>query len=171
MQLHILAGMIDELEKIGARMRTAGFMQSRRGTRPYRVDTLLGKDQASPGYVEPNTSAQTPESEQPAEPSLAQNEGDGGDPSIGKTAEILEPGSRTEKALKGFASARPYVAEGVKAGVPAAVLGNIVGGRRLGTIAGVGGAGLGVANEALKRWAQKNKGQAVAKKLLEGQGK
>jgi hypothetical protein len=157
--------MIDELEKIGVSMRHAGFMQARRGTRPYRVDTLLGKQ---PGYVEPNTVTQAPELDQPP-PSQAAQEEDEGDPAVGKTAQVLSP-ETAEKAMQGFATARPYAVGALQAGVPAAVLGNIVGGRKLGIIGGIGGAGLGSVNEYLKQWAQKNRRQAVAKRLLEGQG-
>lgn len=164
MRLHILAGLIDELEKIGVSMRQAGFMQARRGTRPYRVDTLLGKS-SSPGYVEPNTTSQAPELDQPPDPQLAQEE-DEGDPAVGKTAEA----DLGTKAMQGFAEARPYVVGGLQAGVPMAVLGNIVGGRKAGIGAGLVGTGLGATNEYLKQWAEKNKRKAVAKKLLERQG-
>ena len=164
MRLHILAGMFDELEKIAVSTGQAGFMQSRRGTRPYRVDTLLGKQ---PGYVEPNTVSQNPEQDQPAPPQLSQEE-DEGDPAVGKTAEVDWEGMGN-KAMHGFVGARPYVVGGLQAGVPAAVLGNIVGGRRLGIMAGLGGTGAGVVNEHLKAWAAKNKRKALSKKILEGQ--
>lgn len=164
MRLHILSGMFDELEKIGVSMRQAGFMQARRGTRPYRVDTLLGKQ---PGFVEPNTVTQAPELDQPPAPQLAQEE-DEGDPAVGKTAEVDWEGMGT-KAMHGFVGARPYVVGGLQAGVPAAVLGNIVGGRRLGIIAGLGGTGAGMINEHLKQWAARNKRKALSKKILEGQ--
>jgi hypothetical protein len=161
MRLHIFAGMFDELEKIGASMREAGFMQSRRGTRPYRVDTLVNRQSK---ITEPNTVSQSPELEQPPEPEVARDE-DEGDPAVGKTAQA----EGAERAIRGFAEARPYVVGGLKAGVPIAVLGNIVGGRRTGAIAGGVGTGAGVLNEYLKQWAQKHKRKAVAKKLLEGQ--
>lgn len=165
MRLHILAGMIDELEKIGASMRQAGFMQSRRGTRPIRVETLVGRQSK---ITEPDTIAQDPELDQPPPAQFAQEE-DEGDPAVGKTAQAFSP-ETAEKAMHGFASARPYAVGALQAGVPAAVLGNIVGGRKLGIIGGLGGAGLGSVNEYLKQWAQKNKRQALARKLLEGQG-
>jgi hypothetical protein len=156
--------MIDELEKIGLSMREAGFMQSRRGTRPIRVDTLVNRQSK---ITEPDTVAQSPELDQPPPPDASQDE-DEGDPAVGKTAEVDWSGMGT-RAMHGFAGARPYAVGAVQAGVPAAVLGNIVGGRRLGIIAGLGGAGLGATNEALKQWAEKNKRTALAKKLLEGQ--
>jgi hypothetical protein len=77
---------------------------------------------------------------------------------------------KKEKVIGGFAAARPYVAEAFKAGVPAAVLGNIMSGQRLGRVMGVGGAGLGIANTYLRQWAEKNKRHKAAKQLLkEGQ--
>jgi hypothetical protein len=166
MQLHILAGMFDELEKIGVSLGQAGFMQSRRGTRPYRVNTLLNK-QNSPGYVDPSSVAQNPELDQPPPAELAQEE-DEGDTAVGKTAQVISPETQ-ERAMHAFVGARPYVVGGLQAGVPVAVLGNIVGGRRTGAIAGAGATGAGVLNEYLKQWAQKHKRKAVAKKILEGQ--
>jgi hypothetical protein len=164
MRLQILAGMLEELEKIGASRGQAGYMQSRRGTRPYRVDTLLGK-QNQPGYVEPNTVTQNPEQDQPNAPELAHDEGDG-DVALGKTAAPSDP---KERVMHGFASARPYVASGVTAGVPSALLGNVFGGKRGARIGGVLGATAGATNEYLRQWAEKNRRKAVAKKLLEGQ--
>lgn len=67
-----------------------------------------------------------------------------------KTKEVAK------STMRGFVKARPYAAGAFEAGVPAAVLGNIVGGRRLGTAMGVGAAGLGAANEALKQWEKKH---------------
>jgi len=166
MRLHILAGMIDELEKIGVSMRNAGYMQSRRGTRPIRVDTLVGRQSK---ITEPNTVSQSPELDQPPEPEMAQGEEGGeGDPAVGKTAEVDWDNVGT-RAMHGFAGARPYVVGGLQAGVPAAVLGNIIGGRRAGAIAGTVGTGLGATNEYLKQWAAKNRRKAVAQKLLAGQ--
>ncbi len=164
MRLHILSGMIDELEKISVSMREAGFMQSRRGTRPLRVDTLVNRQSK---ITEPDTISQSPELDQPPEPEVVGDQ-DEGDAAVGKTAQSnISAGA--ERAMHGFAEARPYVVGGLKAGVPSAVLGNIVGGRRAGAIAGGVGTAAGVMNEYLKDWAQKHKRKAVAKKLLEGQ--
>ena len=160
MRFHMLAGFADEMEKICASLMSAGYMQSRRGTRPYRVSTLLGRE-SSPSLTEPNSLTQNPENDRPVPPQAEGGEDDGS-ASIGKTAE-----SKKEKALGAFASARPYVAEGVKAGVPAALLGNIYGGTRGAKIFGAIGTTGGVVNQALKDWAEKNKRKRVARRILE----
>jgi hypothetical protein len=154
--------MIDELEKIGVSMREAGFMQSRRGTRPYRVDTLVNRQSK---LTEPNTVAQTPELDQPPEPQMAQDE-DEGDPSVGKTASTKDV---KEKAMRGFVEARPYVSSALGGAVPAALLGGVYGGKRTAKIFGTLGAAGGLVNQGLKDWARSHKRKAVAKKILEGQ--
>ena len=136
-------------------------MQSRKGTRPYRVGTLLNRERAAVDQSTPNLLVQNPENDQPlpAEPDTGDEE------SMGKSAARLS--ERKEKALSAFAKARPYVAEGVAAGVPAAVLGNIYGGKRTAKIFGAVGTGAGVLNRSLKDWAEKNKRKRVARELLE----
>lgn len=163
----VLAAMLDELDKIAASYRAAGHMQARSGTRPIRVHNLLGKSQGSDqgsdrGFVDKDATTQAPETEQPASPEM---EGD----ELGKEAK--DKGVK-QKALEGFAKSRPYVVGGIKAGVPAAVFGKIlVGdgpkGSKAARVAGLVGAGLGVGNEYMKDWAEKNKRRSVAKKLLE----
>jgi hypothetical protein len=172
MQVEILEGVFDELGKIAARKGQAGFMQSRRGTRPHRVANLLSRDTA------PNVSthqhplskadsvAQDPEKEQP--PPAATVDGEESEKSAEKKWK-----ERKTQALSAFAKARPYAVSGIKAGVPAAVLGGIMGagkegarGSRAAKIFGALGAGAGMANQAIKDWAEKNKRKAVAKEIL-----
>lgn len=166
MQYQKLAALFDEVEKIGASWRQAGYMQSRRGIRPLRVDTLLSKSSSDVDNFSDNAS---PAEAEPPSASYATDEPDDGS-AIGKAASAEEP--RREKVMKGFAQARPYVVGGIKAGVPAALFGKIMAGEgpagsKAARIAGVTGAGLGVANEYMKQWAEKNKRKDVAKRLLE----
>lgn len=173
MKSHTIAAFLDELEKIGGRMQSAGYMQTRRGTRPYRVDTLLGRSSQPSQPVqppEPVQDARAPEVDQPlpAEPVTA----DGAEPqeaAVGKLA-AAEP-TMTEKAMAGMSQARPYVVGGIKAAIPAAFFAKIMAGEgakgsHAARVAGLAGAGLGVANEYMKQWAEKNKRQELAKKIL-----
>lgn len=162
MQLHQLAGLIDELEKIGVSMRNAGFMQSRRGIRPIRVDTLVGRESR---ITEPEQVAQDPELDQPAPPQMA-NDSDEGDPAVGKTAS--SKGTK-EKAMRSFVAARPYLSSAAKAAVPAAMLGGVYGGPRSAKLFGAIGATGGLVNQALKDWAQTHKRKDVAKDILRGE--
>jgi len=141
---------MDELEKIAASRVAAPFMQRREGIRPIRVHNLLGRD----------TVTQDPEME-PAEPPEADQAVDGGAEKTAREKPFKE------KALETFAKARPYVASGVKAGLPMAAIGNLTVGRKTGIVAGTVGTAAGVVNEALKQWAEKNKRKSVAKKILE----
>ena len=162
METETFTGLINELEKIAASTQMAGYMQARRGTRPHRVHNLLNRD-SKPNLTEPNLLTQDPEIGQPmpAEPDTGE---DDAQKTAGKRMERLSKGK--QKALGTFAAARPYVASGVKAGLPLAVLGNLYGGKRAAKIFGAVGAGAGVANEALQSWAEKHKRRAVAKKIL-----
>lgn len=163
MQAQVLTAMLDELGKIAASYGSAGYMQSRRGTRSLRVDTLLGQSRSpqtqdqQPGYVEPNTVSQNPEQEQPQSPEMENED-------MGKEADK----NLKTKAMEGFVAARPYVASGVKAAIPAAMLGGIIRSRGSGLAKAMGAAGAvaGVGNEALERWAEKNKRRAISKKIL-----
>lgn len=168
MQFPEIAAFFDELEKIGARMQSAGFMQSRRGTRPYRVDTLLGRTAApameSQQEPPPPQDGPEPGEDQHTDPEVA-GEGD-----MGKMAVSLED-ERVERAIGGFASARPYVAGAIAAGGPAAFITKTLMGEhpkamRAAQIAGAAGLGVGAANTALKRWAEKHKEKELAKKIL-----
>lgn len=76
-----------------------------------------------------------------------------------------------QRALEGFVKARPYVSAGLKAGVPAAVMGKLLvgegkAGTRAGQVLGVLGAGAGVTDEALEQWARRNKRRREAKTIL-----
>jgi hypothetical protein len=166
MQITLLAGIFDELEKIGASTQMAGYMQSRRGTRPYRVSTLLSRD-SRPNLTNPDSVAQNPELDQPPPAQPASDEE--GEPALGKTASE----TMKERALTGFAKARPYVAEGVKGALPAALFGKIMAGEgpkgsHTARVMGVLGAAAGITNRALKDWAERHKRREVAKKILKG---
>lgn len=182
MQIHKIAAFLDELEKIGGRMQMAGYMQSRRGIRPYRVDTLLSRQAApsSPSSSEPQhqgmeADAQAPELTQtePAQTAQESQDDQGQEASIGKVA---ADETFREKVMGGLSEARPYAVSGIKAGVPAALFGKIMIGEgpkasHAARIAGLVGASLGVGNEAMKRWAEQNKRQALAKKILNVENK
>ena len=158
MQSLTIAGFLDELEKISARKGTASWMQTRSGTRPIRVHNLVGRDSLhglSSGVESREQSAQAPELERPDDPEPAE-----------ETKEAADLGEAKTKALEGFVAARPYVSSTVQAAVPAAVLGGILGGPRMAKTLGVIGGGAGVANEALKQWAEKNKRRKLSKKIL-----
>ena len=84
--------------------------------------------------------------------------------------------SLKDRAMTGFVKARPYIAGAAKTGLPAALAGRMLfdtaakgsasraahAGRTFGLI----GAGAGVANVALQRWAQKHKRNKAAKEIL-----
>lgn len=159
MQFYKLAGFLDELEKMGASYRNAGYLQSRRGIRPIRVDTLINRTSS---VTEPEQVAQNPELDQP--PAAMASEEDSGEASIGKTA-----GEKTEKAMHGFVRARPYASSALGAAVPAALLGGIYGGPRAAKTFGTVGGVLGLANQGLKDWAKAHKRKGVAKAILEEQ--
>ncbi|MHC4180571.1 MAG: hypothetical protein ACYSWU_23980 [Planctomycetota bacterium] len=171
MQVQVLSGLFDELEKISARRASAGFMQTRSGRRPIRASTLLAKPQLAPDSsngANPSVEPDAPMADM--EPAV---EGTGPTDAGEKVAKLLTK-ERKEKALEGVATARPYVVSGVKGAVPGALIGKVLfeGGKgRLAGHAGrtgaiLGGA-MGVTHEALQRWAEKHKRKAVAKKLLE----
>jgi hypothetical protein len=151
MNIKVLEAIFDELEKVGASARSAGYMQSRQGVRPIRVHNLVDKTN--------RTLTSDPELEPPAPMSSNDDE----DQEIGKTA--AKPVG--EKVMEGFAEARPYVVGAAKGAVPAAVLGGIFGKRRATKIIpSVIGAGLGAADVGIKDWAERHKRKAVAKKIL-----
>jgi hypothetical protein len=154
MQSTTLEAVFDEMEKIAASKGQAGYMQSRSGRRSMRVSTLMAK--GAPDITEPDQTAQDPEAD-PGTPANPEDE----------SGEKMAADDLKTKALGGFASARPYVASAFKAGVPAALLGGVMGGPRAAKVMGAVGAGLGVTNEALENWAEKNKRKAVARKILE----
>jgi hypothetical protein len=83
---------------------------------------------------------------------------------------------RRDQAIGAAAKARPWIKSGIKGAIPAAVAANFLIpatkepwiGRKSKIVAGVtaAGAGLGLADKALRDWAQKNKRRAVAKQIL-----
>jgi hypothetical protein len=178
MNVSILAGFLDELDgidKVAVSRVATSFPQGRRGIRSLRVHNLIGRDfvkEDSPG-ISSEPDHHNPEDQTVANPEMADSSdgGDGGgEMSIGKMAAVFTE-ERKEKAIGAFVKARPYVAGGLKAGIPAALAGKIIAGEgprgsNVARVAGIIGAGLGVANEGLKNWAEKNKRKAVAKQLL-----
>jgi hypothetical protein len=79
--------------------------------------------------------------------------------------------SLKQRALEGFVGVRPYVSSGLKTGIPAAVMGKLLVGEgkvstRAGQVLGVLGATAGVADEALKQWASRNKRRKAARTIL-----
>jgi hypothetical protein len=71
-----------------------------------------------------------------------------------------------ERVMQGFVKSRPYVAGAIKTGLPAALVAKTVLDKPWVTRAALlGGAGLGVANEAIKRWAQKHPRGSLAKEI------
>lgn len=170
MQVQVLSGLFDELEKVAVRRGQANFMQTRAGRRPIRASTLLSKPSPVPNSSDgtnPSVEPDAPMAE--TEPAVeGTNDGDVGE----KVAKILTK-ERKEKALEGFAKIRPYVVAGAKGAVPGALIGKVLfeGGKgrlagHAGRTLGVLGGSLGVANEALQNWAEKHKRRSVAKKLL-----
>jgi hypothetical protein len=166
MQITLLAGMFDELEKISASKQLAGYLQARSGRRPIRAHNLV--DRASVNLTAPDSLTQNPELE-PAQPSQPAETFESGEPVLGKTASEKVK----QKALTGFAKARPYVAEGIKGALPAALFGKIMAGEgpkgsHTARVMGVLGAAAGITNRALKDWAERHKRREVAKKILKG---
>lgn len=162
-----IAGFFDELDKLGARRETANWMQSRSGIRPIRVQTLLDKERpiedSGSDSLRPEVVESAADSTGVAEESMTGGEQGTGE--VGKAAALISK-ERKGQALHGFARARPYVSGAVKAGVPAAVLGSIYGGKRTAKLLGAVGAAAGATNEALKGWAEKNKRRSAARALL-----
>jgi len=159
MQLSILEGFYDELEKIGTSYRMANHLQARRGTRPIRAHNLLSK--SSPDITEPEQTAQDPDLEQPESAQLVGEEDEGA--SVGKTASSEDT---KERVMRGFVKAQPYASSAAKAAVPAALLGGVYGGKRTAKAFGTVGALAGLASQGLRDWAEKNKRKSVAKEIL-----
>ena len=164
----LLTGFWDEMLKIAVSTQMAGFMQSRRGTRPYRVDTLLQRD-ARMNSAAPASSMGSADTAPESEASDTTEASD----LVDKTAQAPQAASLSERTMQGFATARPYVTGAFKAAVPAAIATKYVMGEgpratRAARIAALAGAGLGAANRGLKDWAEKHQSTAVAQKLLDG---
>lgn len=133
--------MADELEKISASHQIAGFLKSRAKIRPIRVHNLLRKVLGGEGIVKTSS----------------------------------DSNGRRKKLISHFTGARPYLSSAVKAALPAAVVGKIVVGdgpkglRAARLFAAAGGA-LGATDRALQNWAQRNKRDPLAKKVLQSSG-
>jgi hypothetical protein len=155
----ILSAMFDELEKIGASYRSAGYMQARSGVRPIRAHNLANK-----GFVEQESVTQAPDAEQPQAPELETGDSD----DLGKEAKVNAEDAKS-KALEGYAKARPYIISGVKGAVPAALLGGVLGGKKGSKVFGAVGAAAGVTDRALRSWAEENRRNRAAKALLRQQ--
>lgn len=166
MQLDVLAGLFDELDKIATRRGMAVHLQTRSGIRPIRAHNLVGRDSNHQrrAVVENQGTTQQPDLDPGIPP-----ERDVTDAGPDKTASNLSP--RQKKLLEHAADARPYVVGAVKAGIPAALFGKIMAGEgpkgsHAARVLGIAGAALGAGNEYVQRWAEKNKRMSVAKKLL-----
>lgn len=158
-----LPSFIDELEKIAISKRDASFMQTRSGRRPIRAHTLLEKE----------TAFKRPPKEGEDDNQAADHEiehGYGMEDKLGAQKETFK-----DKAVHTAVAARPWVSSAVKSAIPAAVAANFlipVTGERATkhksrVVAGIGalGAAAGVADRALKQWAQKHPKSQVAKDL------
>ena len=154
------------LEKRAVAKNMSHFTQTRTGRRSIRVGTLLKKETA---YL---PTAQQGERNQDAEKSedLEIEGGRGMEEKLGSASE------RKEKAIGAAASARPWIKAGIKGAVPASIAASLMipaskepwVARKNRIVAGIGaiGAGAGVADKALKDWAERNKRKAVAKQIL-----
>lgn len=159
----ILPSFLDELVKIAVSKRDASFMQTRSGRRPIRAHKLLEKETAfkRPPKVDDYDAGSGHEYEY----------GSGMSEKLGE--------SQSDKAkqtmMRGAVAARPWVSSAVKGAIPAAVAANFLipttselATKRKGrVVAGIGalGALAGVADRALKDWAQKHPRSELATKL------
>lgn len=157
----------DELEKLGVSKRDSAFMQSRKGRRPIRAHRLLQKE-TSFNRPQEMDSVGEPSPEYEVGGGMAEKLGAKKDESIGK------------KAIRGAVSARPWVSSGVKGAIPAAIVSNFLipatsqkglkYKSRIVSGAAALGAGVGVADKALKDWARKNPRTDVARALKKQEG-
>lgn len=158
MQEIIISALVDELEKIAASTQAAGYMQLRRGTRPYRVQTLLEKENTE-GF---DGFTQNPDTE--LAPPAQLEADDGAEMDTPKTAKLSKErkSSRSDRALLAFSKSRPYVTDAIKAGVPTAVFGKLLVGEgaratRAARLLGIFGASAAVTNRALGDLAARKK--------------
>lgn len=161
-----LLALFDEIEKLGVAKDVSHFMQTRTGRRPIRVGTLMKKETA---YLPDNTEGDQKQNSERSE----DLEAEAGQGFADKVAAARE---RRDRAIGAAATARPWVKSGIKGAIPAAVAANFLIPateqpwlrRKSKIVAGMTavGAGLGVADKALKDWAEKNKRKAVAREIL-----
>lgn len=166
----------DEMEKQAVAKKLSPFQQGRKGRRPIRVEKALQKVTAYlPSKVAPGDPVKTKSDPKEIEAMSGREDpevehGSGIGEAYEKVSKVLTR-ERKEKAISGFAAARPYVSSAVKAGVPSAIMAKMLMGEgakgtRAAQVAGVLGAGAGLANRALKNWALKHKRKGIAKEIL-----
>jgi hypothetical protein len=161
-----LLALFGELEKSGVARDVSHFMQTRTGRRPIRVGTLMKKETA---YLPDSKRSEQKQDSEKAE----DLEAEAGHGFAEKMASAKE---RREQAIGAAAKARPWIKSGIKGAIPAAVAANFLIpatkepwiGRKSKIVAGVtaAGAGLGLADKALRDWAEKNKRKRVAREIL-----
>ena len=159
--------LLDELEKLGVARGISHFMQTRTGRRPISVGTLMKKETAYLPDAKKSEQKQDSEKAEDLETESGQGFAD-------KVAAVQK--KRKDQAIGAAASARPWIKSGIKGAIPAAVAANFLIPateqpwlrRKAKIVAGVTamGAGLGVADKALKDWAERNKRSRVAKQIL-----
>lgn len=147
----ILPAFFEELEKLAVSKRESPFMQARRNRRPIRAHTLLKKEMAFGAPVSDADESGGNEYEH----------GSGMEEKLGARKEPLD-----RKAIRAAVTARPWVGSAVKGAIPGAVAANFLipatatkalkYKSRIVAGAGVLGAGMGVTDRALKRWARKH---------------
>jgi len=133
-----VAGFEDELAKIATGRKEVTYVQSRQGRRPISVATLLKKER------EAGTLSR-------------------------KTMQKLAEGDkkRIERTVESFAAVRPYARDAVLAAGRAGIAAKLLLDRPAVTRAGIAIGGVaGITNRALKDWAEANKRNSAAKKLL-----
>ena len=152
---HLLSSFLSELEKIAVSTQVAGYPQTRAGRRSIRASNLLKK--------EPGIRARREEKEDGlSEPEEVETESGLGMADAGEKL----AGEKSDKAMETFVRARPYVVSSVKAGVPPAILGGIIGGPKTAKTFGMIGAGLGATDTYLKQWAKKHSRRKAAKTFI-----
>ena len=141
-----IAAMRDELGKMATCRRVAGYLQSRSGSTPIRVSTLLKRER--------------------------EKEQKGG--RVEELLKKASVGEKKDRALETFATVRPYVSSAVRGAVPGAMLGGILGGAaksghsyRLAKGLAALGAGAGLADRGIREWAKEHKRKGVAKRILQ----
>lgn len=150
----ILPAFFEELEKLAVSKRESPFMQARRNRRPIRAHTLLKKEMA---FGAPASAAgDSGESE-----GNEYEHGGGMEEKVGARKEPFD-----KKVIRNAVAARPWISSAVKGAIPGAVAANFLipatatkalkYKSRIVAGAGVLGAGMGVTDRALKRWARKH---------------
>jgi hypothetical protein len=163
---------IGRLVKRAASTEAAPFLQKRTGRRPIRVQKVLDNEAKAylPEKADPRRLKAGAEVHSPMDIEYEGGQGIG-EGTMYKGAEKKDKPKKPlkERALRGFVKARPYATAGVTAGVPAGIFAKMLLPEkptgRVGKVltrmgpggAALIGAGLGVTNLALKRWARKKR--------------